>query len=106
MSGKTSRSRGKAGEREARNALTDRDYDVLDTCDGLAVADIIAERYGVRYAVEVKHCRLIDTERFWRQAKEQAKRHHARPMLMCRISRYPGSFLVLRDDEPPTVWNP
>ena len=105
MSGKTSRTRGKVGEREARNVLADRDFDVLDTSDGLAVADIIATKGGCTYAVEVKHCRLIDLDRFWRQAKEQAKRHHAKPLLMARLSGHPGCFLVVGYTERPTVWS-
>ena len=102
--GAMQRRKGKRGESEARTVLAERDYAIIDTSDGLAVCDLIAERRGKRYAVEVKHNRSIDLAKHITQAKEQAKRLKCRWMLMARLDGYPYCFLVLTADTPPTVW--
>lgn len=103
MSGNRSRRKGKAGEREAREVLAERDYEVIDLTDGTAVCDFLAMRRGKTYFCEVKNCADLSLQRFERQARSQAKHH--RWMLLCRLAGYPKTFLVTRSDAPPSVWS-
>lgn len=101
MAGKASRSRGKRGESEAREVLTERGYEVIDTIDGIGICDIIAERNGRRYHVEVKHCRNIELEKFEAQARRQSRGSW---LVMARLPGYPYCFLVTSAHGVPTVW--
>jgi hypothetical protein len=86
--------------------LTGRDWEIIETSSGMKVEDIVAhDPNGNRWSVEVKHHRLINLEVFMAQAKEQAKKRNISWMLAVRLPRYPGTWLVLREGEVPTVWN-
>lgn len=104
MAGRTSRDRGKRGENEAEAVLIERGYEVLDTTDGKAICDFVATRHRKRYAVEVKHQKGINLEKFTAQAREQGKALRMPWLLMIRLPGHPYQFLVVASDIPPTVW--
>lgn len=104
MSGLRSRNRGKAGQREAEAVLTERDFIVMESAPGKEDCDFLAIRNGKTYAVEVKHQKLIQLDRFRAQAREQAARRKTAWLLMCRLAGHRNTFLVEGTDQLPTVW--
>lgn len=100
-----SRNKGRRGEREAVNLLTERGWTIVELGPGRKTEDIIAtDDRGVMYAVEVKNhaiWRLYD----WRkQAKEQARKRKCRWLLLARVPMCPGTFYVEGDERTPCVW--
>ncbi len=71
MGGRTSRSKGKRGERAAKLLLLDRDYEVFPRPRGEAGDDFTAIRDGKMYSVEVKHTKSL-TAAMFAQCKRQA----------------------------------
>ncbi len=105
MSGCLSRNKGRRGEREAVDLLTERGWEVIELGPGRLAEDVVAtDPRGTTHAVEVKHhvvWRLAD----WRkQAKEQAKRRRHPWLLMCRVPNMPGCFYVEGAEVKPVVW--
>jgi Holliday junction resolvase-like predicted endonuclease len=99
-----SRDKGRRGEGTAIYLLTSRDYTIVaDTTAGKASCDLLAEKCGITFAVEVKNRALIDMRAFRDQARKQA-RGKQRWMLLVKI---PGtsSWLVERQGLRPGIWH-
>ena len=101
------RAKGRAGQSEAMALLTSRDWDCGDLSAGISSEDILAiDPDGVTWCVEVKNQISINVRAFKKQATENAaKRKKARWMLVCRIDRSGGAWLVLRQAMTPVVWS-
>ncbi|MCK5611894.1 hypothetical protein KAR91_59035 [Candidatus Pacearchaeota archaeon] len=99
------RSKGKRGERKARELLADKDWNILaNTADGVECEDMIVENTsGVIYSVEVKNVKLIDIPKFRTQAMTNAKKKKKPWMLMLKIDGT-KSWLIMRQGERPIVW--
>ena len=106
MPGKTTRSKGKVGERTAKALLVDHDYSILaDTTAGLSTGDLVVKAPdGTIYDVEVKNRRMINIPMFLGQARKNADRSKLAWMVMCKIETT-SSWLVLRKGEKPTTWH-
>jgi len=104
MSGAASRRKGCAGECEARKLLAERDYAIIETSRGRCVEDIIAEKDGKRFAVEVKNTASLAIAAVRKQAKEQARKRGCAWLLMWRIEGYPRTFYVEGTDIAPCIW--
>jgi Holliday junction resolvase-like predicted endonuclease len=101
--GSHSRNKGKVGEREARDVLTERGFDILaDTTDGQACCDLIVQKGAHVYFVEVKNRASIDLCATEKQARRQAGKR--RWLCMCRLAGYPLTFLVTGTDQLPVIW--
>lgn len=103
---KHSRSKGKRGERKAKELLADRDWTIIaDTACGLEAEDIIAETpQGTMYSIEVKNRKAIDVGVFKKQAIRNAAKIKKPWMLMCKIDGT-SSWLICQQGEKPTVWH-
>lgn len=101
--GKLSRDKGRRGERTAKLLLQDRDYEILaDTTAGLSTDDLLVQKDGHIYSVEVKNNKLIDIPKFTAQARQNAKK---RPwMLLCKIHQT-TSWLVMGYGRHPVIWH-
>ena len=106
MGGRKSRSKGKRGEREARNLLADRDWVILaNTADGDECEDIIATcPKGTVYSIEVKNARLIHVVNFKKQAVTNANKKKLPWMILAKIETT-SSWLVMRKSCKPVVWH-
>lgn len=89
MSGRHSRNKGAAAEREVLRLLGDELGHVL-------ARNLLQSRDGgadclqvVGWAIEVKRCERLSRPRWWAQAVAQAEREGCRPMLLYRRSREP-----------------
>ena len=104
--GKKSRSKGKRGEREARNLLADRDWIILaNTADGEECEDIIATcPKGIIYSIEVKNTKNIQVDSFKKQAVTNADKKRLPWALMCKIAQT-RSWLIMRKSCKPVVWH-
>ena len=101
-----SRSKGKRGERKARELLVDNDWTILaNTADGVECEDIIATcPSGTVYSIEVKNRKVIDMTAFKRQARSNADKKKIPPMVMAKIEGT-TSWLICKFKELPTVWH-
>ena len=101
---KSSRDKGKRGERTAKLLLADRDYTILaDTTAGLSTDDLVVLSPGGKVvSVEVKNCKLINVPVFRKQATANAKRNDW--MLRLKIDGT-SSWLVLGNGRSPVVWH-
>lgn len=106
MAGKTTRNKGKIGERTAKALLVDHDYSIIaDTTAGLSTGDLVVKAPdGIVYDVEVKNRRIINVPMFLGQARKNAGRSKLAWMVMCKIETT-SSWLVLRKGEKPTTWH-
>jgi Holliday junction resolvase-like predicted endonuclease len=106
VNGKSTRSKGKAGELAAKHLLKDMDWKILaDTTSGLSTGDLIAESpSGKIYDVEVKNRREIHVAKFVGQSRKNASRLKKDWMVMAKIDGT-SSWLVLRKGEKPAVWH-
>lgn len=102
--GNASRRKGCAGELEARALLAERGFAIIETSRGRAVEDVIAEKDGKRFAVEVKNTAALTIAAFRKQAKDQARKRKCAWMLMWRIEGYPLTFYVEGAGREPSVW--
>lgn len=104
MNGKSARVKGRRGESEAKNLLTERDWNVADLTAGLSTEDLLAiDPNGITWAVEVKNTsNIMGIHRL--QAMEQAKSRKQRWMLMSHIHGT-SSWLVQRQGFKPVVWS-
>lgn len=104
--GKPQRSKGKRGERKARELLSDKDWNILaNTADGGECEDIIAMCPSDRlYSIEVKNRKIIDMREFRKQASSNAKKKKLLWMIMAKIEGS-SSWLIWRQGEPPRVWH-
>jgi Holliday junction resolvase-like predicted endonuclease len=102
---KRSRSKGKRGERIARELLVDNDWIVLaNTADGSEVEDVIAScPKGVVHSIEVKNRKAINITAFKQQASTNAKKKKLPWMVMCKIEGS-KSWLVWCMNSNPVVW--
>ena len=94
MTGKTSRNKGKKGEREFLNLLgellgrnLDRNLDQWNRggCDCVSVEN---------WAIEVKRCEALALGQWWEQATEQAQALKRQPALAYRRNRKPWRVVV------------
>lgn len=86
MSGSHSRRKGRNGQTTAQRLLRDRDYQVDPITSGVKREDLIATApTGKKYAVEVKDHKLIDLDKFIKQARDQGKVRGLDWMLMVHI---------------------
>lgn len=93
MSGRYSRNKGKRVEREARDLLVERGYQVESLGDGESNADYLATRAGKSFWVEVKgHVRPNFSE-FRTQARGNTPKNKTW-LLMWRVPDCPGVFHV------------
>ena len=106
MAGKTTRNKGKEGERLAKQLLRDRDWTIVaDTSAGLATGDLIAiSPEGVMYDVEVKNRREIQVPVFIGQARKQAEKTKLAWMVLAKIDGSTG-WLVMRKGHKHDVWH-
>ena len=106
MGGRKSRSKGKKGEREARNILADRDWLLLaNLADGDEVEDMIVKcPKDIVYSVEVKNRKLVDIVKFRSQAKTNADKKKLPWMLMIKLEST-SSWLIMRKSCKPVVWH-
>lgn len=102
--GKPSRDKGRKGQREAKELLADRDYEILaDTSSGLSTDDLVVKcPLGKIYSVEVKNTKSINIAAFRKQAITNAKRNPW--ILVCKIDQT-SSWLVLQKGARPVVWH-
>ena len=100
-----SRSRGKRGESEARDLLTERDWTILaNTADGTDVEDIIATSPdGTVYSIEVKNTKQIDITAILKQARSNAAKKKLPWLAMCKISQS-RAWIVWCKGEQPKMW--
>ncbi len=104
MSGKSTRSKGRRGESEAKELLQSRDWVVADLSAGLSTEDLLAtDTSGKTWAVEVKNTVSI-TQAQRKQAIQQSKNRRQSWMLMNKIAGT-SSWLIQRQGEKPTVWH-
>jgi Holliday junction resolvase len=103
---KKSRSKGKRGEREARDLLCDRDWIILaNTADGSECEDIIATcPKGTVRSIEVKNRKYIKMVEFKKQAMENANKKKLPWMVMAKIEGS-SSWLIWMKGERLTVWH-
>jgi len=103
---KKSRSKGKRGEREARDLLGDNDWIILaNTADGSEVEDIIAKNpKDIVYSIEVKNRKVIDMIKFRKQAKANAAKKRLPWMIMTKIEGT-RSWLIWQKGFKPKVWH-
>ena len=101
--GKSSRNKGKRGERAAKDLLTSRDWTILaDTTAGLSTDDLVCQSPDGRVvSVEVKNCKLINVPEFVKQARANAKNNHW--LLLCHIDNT-RSWLGMGKGRLPGVW--
>jgi Holliday junction resolvase-like predicted endonuclease len=106
MAGKRTTSKGKMGERLAKELLVDRDWTIIaDTSSGLSTGDLIAESpEGTRYDVEVKNRREVHLPAFIGQARKNAEKTKSAWMVLAKLDGF-ASWLVLRKGEKPAVWH-
>lgn len=106
MPGKTTRNKGRVGERTAKALLADHDYTVIaDTTAGLSTGDLVVQSpEGTTYDVEVKNRKIIDIPMFIGQARKNASRSKLPWMVMAKIETT-SSWLVIRKGERPTTWH-
>jgi len=97
------RNKGRRGQRAAKTLLGDRDYVVIETNAGEAVEDLIAEKDGESWCVEVKNHKLINIPKFLAQARAQAAKRKKKWMLLCRIDGT-REWLIMRQGEWSQVW--
>lgn len=101
---KASRDKGRKGQREAKNVLQDRDFNVIETNSGTSVEDFVAiDPDGKAWAVEVKNTVSITTAHR-AQAMTQAKARRLPWMLLSKIAGT-ASWLVQRQSHRPAVWH-
>ena len=93
--GKSQRSKGRRGETQAKELLTDRDYTILaDTSAGVSQCDLLAQcPEGKVWAVEVKNTKSINVSAHRKQAIAQSGKLPW--LLLCKIDGT-SSWLVLR----------
>jgi len=104
--GKTSRTKGRAGQTQARQLLESRDWTCGDLSGGIESEDLLAiDGDGNTWAVEVKNTASINVRAHKKQAMTQATKRRAKWMLMCRIDGYAGAWLVMRQGCNPVVWS-
>lgn len=106
MPGKTTRNKGKEGERQAKRILEDRDWIIkADTSAGLSTGDLIAESpTGAIYDVEVKNRAILDIRMFRGQAMKNSQKTKSRWMVLAKIDGE-KSWLVMRQGEQSTIWH-
>jgi Holliday junction resolvase-like predicted endonuclease len=101
--GKTSRSKGRRGETQAKHLLESRDWTVHDLSAGLKSCDLLAaDPFGKIFAVEVKATTTISTAHRT-QAMIQGKASKLPWMLMSKIHGA-GAWLVQRQGTRPAIW--
>lgn len=104
--GKSQRSKGKRGERKARELLADKDWVIIaNTADGDECEDIIAQcPSGKFHSIEVKNRKIIHMPEFKQQASRNAKKKKLPWMIMAKIETS-SSWLIWKQGEPPRVWH-
>lgn len=104
--GKSSRNKGKKGNREAKNLLLERDWTILaDTSDGISTEDLIAKsQYGTVYSVEVKNRKLINMLDFRKQASASAKKTKLPWMILAKICGTRSWIMWMQGNEP-VIWH-
>jgi Holliday junction resolvase-like predicted endonuclease len=99
-----SRNKGRRGESKAIDLLTSRDYTIVaDLTAGKASCDLLAEKCGITFAVEVKNREIINMAAFRAQARKQA-RGKQRWMLLVKIAGT-TSWLMERQGARPAIWH-
>lgn len=102
--GAAERSKGRRGQQQARQLLSERDWSVAELNSGTAVEDFIAtDPDGHAWAVEVKMTKAITTIHR-AQAMTQAKGRRLPWMLMSHIDGT-SSWLIQRKNMRPVVWS-
>jgi hypothetical protein len=94
MSGRTSRNKGAAGEREALKALgaelgISLTRNLQQTREGGADCLVVKG-----FAIEIKRQERLSRPAWWRQACEQADRVGVEPMVLYRLNREPWRALI------------
>ena len=104
VAGKSTRSKGRRGETEAKALLTERDWEILaDTTAGLATGDLVVRSpEGRVYDVEVKNRVEIHVPHFVSQARRNAGKSEW--MVMAKIANT-SSWLCLAKGKKPWVWH-
>ena len=98
-----SRSKGRRGQQQARDLLTERDFSVAELNSGTAVEDFLAvDTNGITWSVEVKNTKAITTEHR-QQAMKQAQQRRLPWMLVSHIAGT-SSWLIQRQGMNPVVW--
>jgi len=98
------RAKGRKGQREANELLTDLDWSVAELNAGTAVEDFIAvDPDGKSWSVEVKNTVVI-TAAHRKQAQTQAKKRRLPWLLINKIAGT-SSWLIQRQGLRPTVWH-
>ena len=84
--GKKSRRKGRQGESICKRLLQDHDWEIIADCTaGCSTEDFIVKHpHGTLYSVEVKNNKIIDVDRFRKQARENAKAKNMPYLLMCK----------------------
>jgi hypothetical protein len=97
--------------------LQERGFVISEMNAGRSCEDIIARKVTngrgfddplatwAVYSVEVKHHKKLDIDAFRKQAKENAKKAHAKWLLLCRIPRRPYTFYVEGQGMDEAVWH-
>lgn len=101
---KSSRDKGRRGQRVAQALLRARDWTTAELNGGTSVEDMIAtDPQGRAWAVEVKNTVAITTAHRT-QAMTQGRSRRLPWMLLSKIAGT-GSWLVQRQGERPAVWH-
>lgn len=97
------RSKGRRGQQQARDLLTERDYSVAELNAGTSVEDFLAiDTNGNTWSVEVKNTKAITTAHR-DQAMKQGKSRRLPWMLISHISGT-SFWLIQRQGMNPVVW--
>ena len=97
------RSKGRRGQQQARDLLTERDWTAAELNSGTSVEDFIAvDPDGKSYSVEVKNTKAITTAHR-DQAIKQGKSRRLPWMLISHISGT-SFWLIQRQGMNPVVW--
>lgn len=101
--GKAQRAKGRRGQRELSDLLTERDWTVRELNSGTAVEDFLAvDPDGKVWSVECKNTASINVRKHRSQAIGQAGKLPW--LLACKIDGT-SSWLVMRKAARPTVWH-
>ncbi len=103
---KMQRTKGKTAQRECRYLLQENDWGVIDVLQNEDADDLVVTTPSntTTYSCEVKHHKIINLGAFVKQAREQSKKRKLPWMLCCQLPGYPKSWLVLRENKQPEIW--
>jgi len=103
--GRSERNKGKRGQSEALDVLTERGYAIAELSAGRACEDLYGmDPHGNAVAIEVKNTAATRWAATRTQARDQARRRGCSWLVMHRVPGHPYTFVVEGADMRPVVW--